>query len=79
MRMDTGKPEAPIVPAPEIMKAMADAYVKANTGKGLTARQSMEAAVGALSLGLQKRGHYEAASLIATVVMGWEFRNEVTR
>jgi hypothetical protein len=69
----------PVEPAPEIMRAMADAYVKANTGKGLTAHEAMGLAVNELLLGLQKRGHHDAANLITTVVLGWEWRNEVTR
>jgi hypothetical protein len=79
MRLDAETPVAPIERAPEILKAMASAYVKANTGKGMTSHEAMELAVNELLLGLQKRGHYDASNLIAAVVLGWEWRNEVTR
>jgi len=68
-----------LVPAPEIMAVMADVYVKANTGKGLTARESMEEAVLELYFELEKRGHADGAHLIAAIVLGWQWRNEVTR
>jgi hypothetical protein len=79
MRTDWNQWTPPVEHAPEILKAMADAYVKANTGKGLSAHEAMGLAVNELLLGLSKRGHHDAANLITTVVLGWEWRNEVTR
>ena len=63
----------------EVLGAMADAYVKANTGKGLTARESMTFALDKLLEALRKRGHHEEASLILDIAMNTGLRDVVTR